>query len=215
MRSTVVFALSLLLIIALPEASAQLSCGVGKVGDLVCRDPEINDLMKDVTHAIEKEKCDGRQKAELGVVMQAWGWQQYACEPSDDVKRCLVLGLKKEREYFNSVARCDDPPPPQKFDAIDPSYVHAHPQIYVESNVRLFGRMFLQSCEIGSQSLRGSIYSPSTRARFKVVFGSLSEEQRRFICKAEPLSFWAGVVKVSSKEGVYMLAADVLGDPLP
>jgi hypothetical protein len=99
---------------------------------------------------------------------------------------------------------------------VDIWYLRRFEASYLDQSVTISGEMSLDNCEkrqahdnIGHLNGNGLKADP-----LRVVFKSMPDVQREFLCTKRPSSQWHGTVEKDAK-GIYLYLTDILGVDLP
>lgn len=206
-----------LVLLSSGNALAQLSCNPrdGRIGELACNDQEVKNLVHQVALEANRLGCAGLQRHELKVVENAWGGRQYQCGSSADIRTCVVSSLQSEVGYLQGMKTCEITSHPVKFDTTVPSYVLAHPKLFLGSEVLVNGEISLADCNPGATSVIGKVHEYEyKKGAIEIRFKSMPDAERSFLCK-RPTSSWRGTVRLTDKGVAYLYATDVLGAELP
>jgi hypothetical protein len=213
---TPVLVIGALALLGIGSALAQLSCGRGAVGVLACEDREVKALVRQIGVEVKRLRCVQAERNELKTVERAWGRRQYKCIYSADVRACVMRILQSEIDYLQGMERCELASRPVKFETPDPSYVIAHSDVFIGSEVSVMGALTLADCTPGATSVVGKVHEyKNESAALEIRFKSLPDAERNFLCTRRPFSEWRGTVKLTDKRLPYLYSTEVLGTPLP
>lgn len=213
----ILLSMTAILLLGSGDALAQLSCDPrsGTVGELACKDPAVKSLVRQIGLEASRPGCAGPKDHELKSVQRGWGWRQYQCSASSDMRACVLSSLQSELDYFRPIKGCDIAAHPVRFDVTVPSYVLAHPAVFVGRDVSVNGEIDLADCAPGTRSVTGRVHEfDYKKAAIEIRFKTMPDAQRGFLCK-RPLSAWRGTVRLTNRGVPYLYATDILGAALP
>lgn len=190
-------------------------CEPGRVGALLCKDAEVMKLDKELNSAWKNVPCSKDEKASFVSEQLFWLRQRNFCGSADDARRCLLDETSKRIEFLKALTACDDSSRSMRYPMTDAWYVLKHPNLYVNTDVSIFGFVVPDSCQPTSTSTSGTLWSGKQGdKRINVVFKSLPADDRSFLCDKQPGSHWDGTVKHGAS-GIVLYLTDILGKPLP
>ena len=209
------FAWVLVIVAQIMSVPAIAGCEQGRVGELLCNDPDVKKLDTDLNAQWARIICSGPTKAEFVAEQKFWLRERNNCNNVSDVRSCLIGTINGRISFLKDLTSCEDPKRVVRYNFVDPWHVLQHPNLYANTNTHVFGWVALDSCRLNATSLLGMLHGEKPHnVNMKVVFKSMASEQREFLCTRSPYSYWQGTIKLDS-QGPYLYLVDILGVPLP
>ncbi|MDZ5456173.1 lysozyme inhibitor LprI family protein [Azohydromonas lata] len=189
-------------------------CDAGNIGSLLCSDATIMKLDADLNFAWKNLPCSKQQKTEFLKEQKFWLRERNNCRNEINIRTCLIDKYQSRIFFLNSLQSCDSVSRSYKYGFTDSWYVIKHTDLYLGSTVVIAGSAAPDSCTSGTIPATGILKAMRRNEQdIRIIFKSLSSEQRKFLCTSEPFSHYEGMIKRNAK-GVYLYLNNLLGEPL-
>lgn len=221
-------ALSFFIICARVTIAASINCAAASddLEKAICGSTAL--LEKDRSIAIKldiyKYQCDSNSANLITAGQKFWLRDRWSCrnvdatkaEP-DTLEKCLSLRMDERLQQLTNIGNsCDLESLANTYRFVDVWYILKFIDKYRDRTVSVAGELVLQSCK--NRKVKNTtahlIGENRRKQQLRVVFKSMPEVQREFLCAQNPFSHWKGMIKTDAI-GSYLYLTDVLGVELP
>lgn len=221
-------ALSFFVLCASVAIAASINCAAASddVEKTICGSTAL--LEKDRAIAIKldanKKQCDSNSISLITTGQKFWLRDRWNCrnfdasyaEP-DTLEKCLSLRMDERLLQLTNIGdRCNLESLSNSYRFVDVWYILKFIDKYMNRTVSVAGELVLQSCKTGqvNNTTAHLVGKNRSKEQLRVVFKSMPEVQREFLCAQNPFSHWEGIIKTDTI-GNYLYLTDVLGTELP